>query len=217
MILALTGQTMRHALPITLLAMLGAAACPEAGAGESPHRISDEARLREACRPLDPTERCVAGRPRLAEPGRSGETLFGTDGTRVYHRGRKERFDAGSFRYAETKGCPLWLGVYCWDRNDVYVPSPQSCGPASCGSQDYTGFYWAGIGVEAPATFRWIGRGYAVDGVRVYYQWKRGPLATVHRGGFDVCIYHDDVALGHDGATWFHEGSPISARDALAM
>jgi len=208
---------MRCALPITMLAALGAAACQEAQAGESPRAISDEARLRSACRPLRPQERCVAGPPRRAEPGRSRESFFGTDGERVYHLGRPERFDADSFRHARTAGCPLWLDAYAWDANDVYVPSPQSCGPASCAGPDYTGFYWAGLGVADPATFRWIGSGYGMDDDHVYYQWARGPLRSADRESFEVCVYRGAVALGRDNATWFHEGSPIAPRDALAL
>lgn len=211
------GQTMMRTLTITLLTFLGTTACQDATTRETPYPTSDEARLSRACRPLRPEERCVAGPARLAEPERSTESIFSKDGNSVYHFGRRERFDAGSFRYAKTEGCPLWLGVYAWDSNDVYFPRPQSCGGANCARPDYTGFYWDGIGVESPSAFRWIGMGYARDGAHVYYQWKRGPLTAADRGGFDVCLYHDDVALGHDGVTWFHEGSPISASDALSM
>jgi len=208
---------MLRTLPVTLLTFLGTAACQGATVGETPCQAADEVELSRACRPLRPEERCVAGPARRPAPEWSSESIFSTDGSSVYHFGRRERFDAGSFRYANTKGCPLWLGVYAWDSNDVYFPSPQSCGGDNCARSDYTGFYWKDIGVEAPSAFRWIGMGYARDGAHVYYQWKPGPLTSADRGDFDVCLYHDDIALGHDGVTWFHEGSPISATDALAM
>lgn len=175
---------------------------------------------REAsCRVLRPgQDGCRTGETARPSRGRSRAGLLTTDGRAVFHFGRRERFDVSSFRFASVVDCPLWEDVFAWDRHDVYALAPQSCGPRTCGSDDYRGFYWVPLGVRAPRSFRWLPGAYGTDGRFIYSRWNEGPIADAIPERFEVllCGGEEGVVFGWNGDHLYRDGRPISEEDARA-
>lgn len=147
--------------------------------------------------------------------GRSKSAFFSRDESTIYHFGVKQDFDAASFRLFKTENCPLWQNNYVSDKNDVYIASPRSCGGDSCG-ENYTGFYWAALGVKQPSSFVMLGGGYGRDATRIYYQWgARGEVAGADPRTFEVMWCHapsdeNEEIVARDAVRYFIEGKPVT-------
>lgn len=171
--------------------------------------------LTTSCRVMEPHEGCVSGPATRPSRPVSSKRFLTTDGRSVFSYGNKETFDAATFGFATVTDCPVWDDVFAWDKHDVYVLDPQSCGQ-SCGD-DYWGYAWVGLGVVQPRGFRWLPGGYAVDERFVYNRWHHGPLASANSATFEVlgCGGDRGFVIGRDGTRLFHDGWPISEQEVL--
>jgi hypothetical protein len=161
-------------------------------------------------------ESCRAGAPQRPVRGASREGLFSTDGRTIFYYRQKTDFDLRTLRYAAVLDCPLWEDVAAWDRRDVYVLEPQSCGGENCGG-DYTGYGWGGLGVRAPGAFHWLPGGYGVDKRFVYNRWHTGPLEGARPERFEVllCGGEEGFVVGRDGGRLFRDGELAAEREAF--
>jgi hypothetical protein len=147
----------------------------------------------------------------------SRHTVLSTDGHSIFYFGVKQGFDAASFSFAKGSGGFLVNDLFAWDKRDVYVQSPQSCGGSSCG-KDYTGYYWKALGVKTPVAFHWLEGGYAVDDTFVYNVWHEGPLRDATPEKLEVLLCGDEktgFVVARDGERFYRDGKQISEGDAF--
>jgi hypothetical protein len=173
---------------------------------------------RHACHTALSSEGCRAGPPQRPLRERSREHLFSTDGKTVFYYRQRTDFDTGSLFYADATGCPLWGDVFAWDKRDVYVLEPQSCGGERCGG-DYTGYVWGPMGVRDPGAFRWLPGGYGSDGHHVYHRWyRKGPLEGVEPARFQVLLCGGEesgFAVGQEGDRFYRDGRLVTEAEAF--
>lgn len=65
-----------------------------------------------------------------------------------------------------TESCSVPTGFYIESGRQVWLPSPQSCGPNSC--ENSTGYYFAPVESAHARHFRPVGHGFFEDGRRVF-------------------------------------------------
>lgn len=169
-----------------VLAVTGASACTATGSTVAP----------PGCEPIQSEGICQIER---VHRDRAGLVALGG--------GAPE--DSGPLAWADVRGCGLPSHVFAWDDDDVYVLSPQSCGPSSC-DEHFTGYYWKPLGVEDPSSFEWLSGGYARDANNVYNRWSEGPVPHADVDGFEVMAcepYGQPIGASH--GRYFQDGDPL--------
>ncbi len=182
---------------------------------EGVKRDANDTDLRSSCISIT-TEVCRVDSPQQATSVPDRLHSLRRKGKEILYNGQETDFDVSSFRYANVEGCAPHGNVFAWDKNDVYILNPQSCGGENCGG-NYTGYYWAPMGVEYPLEFRWLAGGYATDEHFIYNQWHHGKLATTKISHFEVLLCgEDEMLFGHDGVYWFEDGERLGSEEARA-
>ncbi|MBL4634066.1 MAG: hypothetical protein JKY56_09340 [Kofleriaceae bacterium] len=170
--------------------------------GDKKDGPSDNAAFRATCSRVT-EDGCNAGLAQQATQTPDPNNSLSTNGKDIFYNGQEYDFDAPSFRYA-TVDCLGHGDAFAWDKNDVYLLAPQSCGPQSCGG-NYTGYYWAPMGVKDPSAFRWLAWGYAIDGHYVYNQWRGRLKVTESLSKFEILACGEHGVFGSDGVNWFQD------------